>query len=168
MSSREPVLYREATSVDAPAMAQGRLPDPVAGPPDPRMAAYFDRRHHPQQALPPRIGYVAMANDAVIGYIAGHRTRRLDCDGEVQYLYVAPPYRRQGIATALLRLLAAWFRTQGAVKVCVNVDVESPPAPPFYLRCGATPLSQHWYIWPDIGALLEAPPASTGDSPRAP
>lgn len=84
MSSREPVLYREATSVDAPAMAQGRLPDPVAGPPDPRMAAYLDRQHHPQQALPPRVGYVAMANDAVIGYIAGHRTRRLDCDGEVQ------------------------------------------------------------------------------------
>ncbi|HEX5436464.1 MAG TPA: GNAT family N-acetyltransferase [Gemmatimonadaceae bacterium] len=165
--SREPIQYREATSADVPAMAQARLTDPTAGTADPRMAAYFDGRHHPQQALLPRVGYVAVANNAVIGYIAGHRTRRLGCDGEVQYLYVTVQYRRQGVATALLRVLAEWFRAQGVARVCVNVDAESPPAPPFYVRCGATPLSPYWYIWPDIGVLLEAPPASAGQPPRA-
>ena len=43
------------------------------------MAAYFNGQHHPQQALLPRVGYVALAGDAVIGYIAGNRTTRHAC-----------------------------------------------------------------------------------------
>ena len=45
------------------------------------MAAYFEGQHHPQQALLPRVGYVAWAGAAVDGYIAGHRTHRYDCEG---------------------------------------------------------------------------------------
>jgi GNAT superfamily N-acetyltransferase len=45
-----------------------------------------------------------LAGDAVVGYIAGHRTTRHHCAGEVQYLFVAPAYRRRGVATALLGL----------------------------------------------------------------
>src|SRR5262245_42935582 len=119
------VQYRQATSDDVPAMAQCRLTDPDAGAADTRMADYLEGDHHPQQALRPRIGYLALAGDAVIGYIAGHRTLRHGCDGEVQYLFVAPEHRRKGIATALLRHLAGWFIAEGANKVCVNVDVDS-------------------------------------------
>jgi hypothetical protein len=40
------------------------------------MAAPFDGKHHPQEALYPRIGHVALVGEAVIGYIAGHPTTR--------------------------------------------------------------------------------------------
>jgi GNAT superfamily N-acetyltransferase len=141
-------------------MTQCRLTDPHAGAADHRMAAYLEGRHHPQQALPPRVAYVALAGDAVIGYIAGHRTRRYDCEGEVQYLFVAAEYRRRGIAAALLRLLAGWFREHGATRVCVNVNIDSPAAAPFYASRGASALNEYWYVWEDIGAVLRA------DAPR--
>lgn len=134
-------------------MAECRIDDPLLGPVDPRMAAYFERQHHPQKALVPRAGFVALDTDAVVGYIAGHLTRRFGYDGEVQYLYVPPEYRRHGIATALLRLMAAWFRDQNAMRVCVNVNVDSPPAAPFYLSQGASVLSDYWYAWEDITTL---------------
>jgi GNAT superfamily N-acetyltransferase len=119
------------------------------------MAAYFDRQHRPQQALPPRVGYVALNNDAVIGYIAGHPTTRHGCAGEVQYLFVAPAYRRRGIGTALLRLLAKWFVDHAAEKVCVGVAADSPAAAqPSYEIVGAARFKGYWYAWEDIGAVL--------------
>lgn len=148
------VEYREATISDVPAMALCRVADSVVGPADPRMSAYFEGRHHPRQALPARIGYVAVADDVVVGYIAGHETRRLSCDGEVQYLYVTPAYRRHGVGTMLLKQLAQWFHVRGAAKVCVDVNSDSPPAPPFYLACGARPIDEHWYAWADMSAVL--------------
>lgn len=57
--------FREATTADVPAMALCRLTDPAAGPADPRMAAYFDGQHHPQQALPARVGYVALESGTI-------------------------------------------------------------------------------------------------------
>ena len=121
------------------------------------MEAYFNRQHHPQQALQPRAGYVALDGDQVIGYIAGHRTNRHGCQGEVQYLFVAPAYRRRGIATMLLRLLAEWFHEQDAQRVCVGVADDSPrEAKPFVESVGATPLKKHWYAWEDIVAVLLA------------
>jgi GNAT superfamily N-acetyltransferase len=118
-------------------MAKCRLVDPAARAADARMAAYLYGKHHPQQALLPRVAYLALDRDTVVGYIAGHLTRRHGCDGEVQYLFVAPPYRRQGIGSALLGLLAAWFGDQGAIRICVNADLESPAAVPFYTSQGA-------------------------------
>ncbi len=150
----ESIEYRQATSADADAMARCRLADPAAGVADPRMAAYLDGRHHPREALPPRVGYVALAGGAVVGYIAGHRTTRFGCDGEVQYLFVAPAYRRRGVAGGLLRLLAGWFEREGIAKVCVDVDVESPAAVPFYVSRGATALNRHWYVWENVSSLV--------------
>jgi ribosomal protein S18 acetylase RimI-like enzyme len=143
-----------AAGSDVSAMADCRQTDPSAGPADPRMAAYFSGQHHPQQALLPRVGYVALAGDVVIGYIAGHRTTRHGCAGEVQYLFVAPAYRRRGIATALLQLLAEWFQEQAGQRVCVCVDADSPAAQPFYESVGASPFRKYWYAWDDIGAVL--------------
>lgn len=131
------------------------------------MAAYFDGKHHPQKALLPRIGYLALHNDAVIGYIAGHRTTRFGCDGEVQYLFVAPAYRRQAVATRLLRLLTRWFAANEISKVCVNVDIGSPPAQPFYASHGAVAINKHWYMWPDIGVVLPLGPLDADDSSNA-
>jgi len=72
------------------------------------------------------------------------------CEGEVQYLYVAPGARRRGVARQLLRLLARWFDARAIRRVCVNADVESAGAAPFYLAARARPLNVHWYVWDDI------------------
>jgi GNAT superfamily N-acetyltransferase len=156
MTLVEGIHVREATTADVVAMADCRLTDPAAGTADPRMAAYFDGQHHPQQALLPRVGYVALAGNAVIGYIAGHRTTRHGCAGEVQYLFVAPAYRRRRIGAALLQRLARWFREQGAARVCVNVNPDSLAAQPFYTSQGASVLNKYWYVWEDIGVVLTA------------
>jgi GrpB-like predicted nucleotidyltransferase (UPF0157 family)/GNAT superfamily N-acetyltransferase len=147
------VEYRTAGSADVGAMQECRFTDPSAGPGDPRMAAYLDGEHHPHQALRHRAAFVALRDGVVLGYIAGHLTRRYDCDGELQYLHVGLPYRRSGIASALLRRLAAWFVQQGAFKVCVDVNDDSPAARPFYGRHGAGAINAHWMVWTDIRTL---------------
>jgi GNAT superfamily N-acetyltransferase len=84
---------------------------------------------------------VAFAEGRMIGYIAGHLTERHGCAGEVQYLFVAPAWRKQGTASTLLRLMAKWFQDNAAAKVCVCVDAGSPAAMPFYRSRGARPLA---------------------------
>ena len=120
------------------------------------MAAYLDGTHHPRQALAPRIAFVALIEDDVIGYIAGHATTRYDCSGEVQYLYVAPTYRRSGVALGLLRELARWFSANQIRRVCVNADLDSVGAVAFYVAQGAVALNKHWFAWEDITALIGA------------
>ena len=135
-------------------MAVCRMADVAAGPADERMARYFDGQHHPQRALAPRGGVLAESGDQVVGYIAGHATTRFDFQGEVQYLYVTPAMRRRGIGAELLRLLAGWFDQRGIRRVCVNANLDSPGAVPFYVANHATPLSRHWYVWEDIRCVL--------------
>jgi len=144
-------VFRVATSADVPAMEACRVGDTDAGEADWRMAAYLDGRHHPGQARAPRIGFIAVGDQRVIGYIAGHLTRRYRCDGEVQYLYVAPAHRRSGVGRALVRKLADWFLPQGAKKVCVNAADDS--AAEFYRRIGAVDLKPHWLAWDDIQSI---------------
>jgi GNAT superfamily N-acetyltransferase len=131
--------------------------DRQAGPADSRIAAYLDCQHHPQHALGPRIAYLAVAGDAVVAYVAGHLTQRHGCDGEVQYLYVAPAYRRKGIGSALLRLLADWFLSQGACKMCVAVANDNPPeARPFVESVGASLFKKHWHAWDNVDVVPRA------------
>lgn len=152
-----PVRVRRASVADVPDMAACRGTDPDVGHADPRMAAYLEGRHHPRQALPPRVAYLAMAEDRTVGYIAGHLTRRFGCQGEVQYLYVVPPCRRGGVASMLLRALALWFVEQGARRICVDVNAESPGAAPFYADQGAEPLRPHWMVWRDVSTVSARP-----------
>jgi len=141
------VIYREATAADVPAMVECRRSDPDAGDADPRMAAYLEGNHHPGQALAPRAAFVAIDRD-VAGYIAGHLTRRFNCDGELQYLYVMPACRRTGVASRLVQRLVGWFASKGASKICVNAADESAAA--FYRRLGAVDLKPSWLVWNDI------------------
>lgn len=160
--------YREATIADVAAMEQARATDAEAGPPDARMAAYLAGRHHPRNALAPRAAFVAIddkADSSVVAYIAGHATTRYGCAGEVQYLYVAPKYRRHGVGSELLQCVARWFRTHDIKQVCVNADIESAGAVPFYAAHGARPLSAHWYVWDDIRSILSPEPSADHRGP---
>ena len=151
------LIFRKATLADVPSLVQSRSADPQWGPADPRTAAYLEGQHHPQRALAPRTAFVALEGTAVIGYIAGHLTRRYDCDGELQYLWVAPARRRTGVATRLLGLLAQWFAEQGAARICVDVLPDNLRARAFYKRHGAVTLNQHWLVWNDVAEALAAP-----------
>ena len=151
----ERLLFRPATLLDVSAMAQlrsdhwGKAPDWES-----RIAAYLSGEHHPRYALLPRVAILAEQDGEVIGFIAGHLTRRHQCDGELQWINVSPDYRGQGIATELLRQLAGWFISHNAHRVCVDVQPRNATARAFYTRSGAQPLNDHWMVWNDIA---EAP-----------
>jgi ribosomal protein S18 acetylase RimI-like enzyme len=153
----EEVLYRPATLRDVSAMAQirsehwGHAPDWEL-----RLASYLSGEHHPRHALLPRVMIVAEQDGEVIGFIAGHLTRRYHCQGELQWINVSPNHRGQGIATDLLRELADWFESNDAHKICVDVQPRNPDARAFYTRHGAEPLNEHWMVFSDIASVLSA------------
>jgi ribosomal protein S18 acetylase RimI-like enzyme len=151
---------RIARQSDVPAMARLRaanLPSEEAW--TLRIASYLAKEHHPRHALVPRVAYVALLCDNVVGYIAGHLTRRYQCDGELQWINVTPQQRGQGVAAELLRRLAKWFARHKASRICVDVDPANTPARRFYAKHGAQTLNAHWLVWPDIKAALKNPAA---------
>ncbi|MGH7676081.1 MAG: hypothetical protein ACREMV_12490, partial [Gemmatimonadales bacterium] len=82
--------YRRATASDIPQLARLRQEGEAGGADEDRMARYLAGTHHPQQALLPRVMWMATDGDRPIGYVAGHLTRRFDCEGELQWIYVVP------------------------------------------------------------------------------
>src|SRR5437868_8060313 len=79
-----------------------------------RISGYMARELHPQKALAERVVIVAEKSNEIIGFISGHLTQRFSCDGELEWINVAAPFRGTGIAPELLRRLAAWFAGLGA------------------------------------------------------
>jgi len=157
MSAAMPAVhYRQADQSDIPAMARVRAQDwgdeaYWSG----RISRYMDREDHPRHALMPRVIYVALADDVLVGLIAGHLTRRHACDGELEWISVTPERRGSGVAPELLRLLAAWFAEQNASRICVDVEPNNATARRFYTRHGAGHLNEHWLVWDDIKLVLE-------------
>jgi GNAT superfamily N-acetyltransferase len=150
------VHYRQANQSDIPAMARLRAGrDEGGGASADRMARYLACEHHPHQALMPRVIYVAWEEESLVGYIAGHLTRRFACDGELQWIYVIPEHRGSRVASELLRLLAAWFAEQKASRICVNCGEPNTIARRFYTRHGAEHLAKHWLVWNDIKVVLD-------------
>jgi GNAT superfamily N-acetyltransferase len=121
-----------------------------------RIGLYLSGEHSPQQALAPRAAFIAVEDSAVIGFIAGHRTRRFGFDGELEWINVSKARRGQGIANELLVAMVAWFVEQDALRVCVNVAPDNPVARRFYARHGAVPLHKHWMAWEDVGVVNRA------------
>lgn len=153
-----PVHYREATKTDIPAMA--RLRAASWGTEDywnTRIAAYLASELDPRQALQPRVGYVAVEGDSVVGLIAGHLTRRHQCDGELEWIEVVAECRGTGVAAGLLGELAKWFVAQKAARICVDVQPSNTVARRFYARHGAGELNPHWMVWEDIKVVLSKP-----------
>jgi GNAT superfamily N-acetyltransferase len=119
------------------------------------MGRYLAGDHHPQFALAERVIYVAEDSEGVIGFVAGHLTKRFECDGELQWIYVLPAWRSTGVASGLLRRLAEWFLQKNACRICVNAERENATARRFYERHGAENLNEHWLVWPDIRTATE-------------
>lgn len=148
------VHYRQAQKSDIPAMARIRAAEWESEAFwSNRIKGYMSGEHHPQQALKPRVIYVALDGDSVVGFIAGHLSRRYACDGELQWINVIPEFRGSEVATELLRHLAGWFGEQNASRICVDVDPANIAARQFYIRNGAENLNEHWLVWSDISVV---------------
>lgn len=143
------VRYRKALIADAPALSRLHGEDESCGADEYLMARYMAGEHHPEMALHSRTVLVATANDAPIGYIAGHLTLRFGCHGEIQWIYVAREHRDGHVAKQLLRLQSRWFVQHRAFRVCA--DVCDDRARRLYRHHGADDYVGHWVIWDNIG-----------------
>jgi ribosomal protein S18 acetylase RimI-like enzyme len=156
------VVLRPAQDSDIPAMAvlrAMRWADEASWVV--RIRGYISGEHSPQKALAQRAVFVAEDQGSVIGFVAGHLTFRLDCDGELQWIDVAEERRREGIGQTLVRQIGKWFVEHQAVRICVNVDPKNVIARNLYLKCGARALSEQWMVWEDAGKM-SANAASSG------
>ncbi len=149
------MLYREAQYSDIPEMAAIRSADwgteEYWGE---RILQYLTHKLNPREALRPRVSFVCVERERIVGLIAGHLTRRFGCDGELEWISVRPGYRGRGIASQLLYCLAEWFAAHDAQRVCVDVEPSNEVARRLYARHGAEDLKPHWMVWKDIRAAL--------------
>lgn len=122
-----------------------------------RWDGYMRGVHHPQFALEPRIVVAAVAEDSMVGYIAGHFSRRYGTQGELQSIYVLKEHHGKGIGTSLLMYLSGWFANHDRRAVCVGIDPANPYRR-FYEKHGARDLNKHWLVWDDIGTVLQNRP----------
>lgn len=146
--------YRQVSLEDVPAMAYVRSRERGEEAYwQYRIGDYLRREANPAQALPPRAAYVALFGDLIVGFVAGHLTQRLDCQGELQWINVLSEHRERGVAATLLRFLAGWFDSRRAARVCVDVHPNDRSARDFYLSQGAIPLERNWLVWENITTL---------------
>jgi len=149
------VHYRLAEKADIPAMGRIRAAEwETEEYWRVRISRYLNCELHPEQALMPRVSYVALEAESLVGFIAGHLTRRYACDGELEWINVIPECRGSAVASELLRLLAALFAEQKASRICVDVEPNNTTARRFYKRYGADDLNEHWLVWNDIKVVL--------------
>jgi ribosomal protein S18 acetylase RimI-like enzyme len=152
-----PLTIRPAELTDVPSMAELRAQTKgtQAFWTD-RIDRYLRGEHSPQGALELRLAFVAIHQGKIVGFVAGHRTRRFDCDGEVQWIDVEQQHRGRGIASRLMAQMGAWFVSQNTRRICVNVAINNLAARKLYEKCGAQPLNDCWMVW-EHSSLICAP-----------
>ena len=147
--------YRRARQSDIPAVAEIRAGD--WGTEEywrQRILQYLAHELNPREALPPRVAFVCVTREKIVGFIAGHLTRRFGCDGELEWISVRPEFRSRGAGFGLLCQLAQWFAAHHAKHICVDVAPSNLTARSFYARHGAEDLKPHWMVWRDIRSVL--------------
>jgi [ribosomal protein S18]-alanine N-acetyltransferase len=98
-------------------------------------------------------GLVAHASRGIAGYLIG---REVAGTGEVLNLAVAPDFRRQGVARALLRAALSHFRKRRVEEVFLEVRESNQSAQALYLSSGFRPVGQRagYYRNPKEDALV--------------
>ena len=146
------VMIRAAEACDVSAMAAIRaLEWETQAYWERRIGNYVRGEIGAQQALQGHAAaFVAVREGTVIGFIAGHRTTRHGCQGELEWIDVVAAHRRQGIAGQMIVKLAGWFVEQEALRVCIDVKPENTAARGLYAKYGAQPLNPHWMVWEDV------------------
>lgn len=146
-----PVTIRPAEIRDVIAMAAIRARDwETQEYWEARIGRYLNVEQSPKEALSGRAAFVAVEGETIVGFVAGHRTRRYGCAGELQWINVTVERRRHGIAGLLLVTMAGWFVEQNALRVCVNVEPANAVARELYEKYGARTFHECWMVWEDI------------------
>lgn len=119
----------------------------------PRITSYLAGTYHPSYALVDRAMFVATYQQQPIGFIAGHRSTRMGCTAELQWMFVVPEWQRQGVGGRLLHAMIPWFHSHASTRVIVDAAPENPYRA-FYLKHGAIPLDAYWLYWEDITQVM--------------
>jgi aminoglycoside 3-N-acetyltransferase I len=102
-------------------------------------------------AEPHIIVLVALAESQVSGGLIAYELRKFERQRSEIYIYdlaVAEPFRRQGIASALLQQLCRIAAERGASSVFVQADYVDEPAISLYTKFGAREEVLHFDIEP--------------------
>ena len=105
---------------------------------------------------------VAVHDEQIAGFIAGHRSTRMGCNAELQWMFVLPQWQRQGVGARLLQPLREWLIANHSTKVIIDAPPDNP-CRAFYLKHGAIPFDEYWLYWENIG---EASMDTTGGATR--
>ncbi len=144
------LTLRPAQPSDIPAMAAIRAREWETEPYwVNRISGYLEATESGRAAF-----FVALDGPNLVGFVAAHRTKRWNCDAELQWINVARESRGQGVAKQLLVQIGKWFVEQNALRVCVDVEPGNAPARALYTSCGAQPVHPYWMIWEDSRTLL--------------
>jgi ribosomal-protein-alanine N-acetyltransferase len=100
-----------------------------------------------------KLALVSESSGRVVGFVAGRVV--LD-EAEVENIFVATDFQRQGIARALLHALAETCREAGAKELRLEVREGNAPARTFYQSAGfaITGRRAGYYLDPEEDALL--------------
>jgi aminoglycoside 3-N-acetyltransferase I len=85
------------------------------------------------------IAVAALQGNEVVGGLAAYELRKFEQERSEIYIYdlaVAAPYRRRGIATALIQQLKAIAAARGAYVIYVQADLQDSPAIELYTALG--------------------------------
>ena len=145
------ITFRSAHVADIPALAAIRAAEWET-------KAYWTRRigeYLSGEGAQDRTILVAEDGGTLVGFVAGHRTRRSGCDGELEWLNVKRESRARGIGAMLVREIGFWFVEQEARRICVDVEPDNAVARGLYSRCGAKPFKPYWMIWENSRDMVD-------------
>lgn len=149
------IQFREATLLDVPEISRLCALSPMEeGYWRARIEGYLNFELNPHQATEHRLLYVALHKGIIIGFVAGHVTKRQEYAGQIQWITTASPCRRTGVASELLWIIAGWFIENNVQSVRVDVDPENTGARKFYQHHHASGINQYWLYWDDIQVVL--------------
>ena len=97
---------------------------------------------------------MALESSMLVGFVAGHRSKRFGCDGELQWIDVKEDRRGRGIAAKLIASMGEWFLQKNLLRICVNVGGDNIQAQTVYAKHGARRLNEHWMLWEDARRML--------------
>jgi GNAT superfamily N-acetyltransferase len=143
---------RYATPDDAPAIAEQRVQmfldtRPVSAEAEAAMRAKLPGMLRQMIESGEYVGWVVLADDAQVVAGAGVQIRRLlprwdtqiEREALVVNVYVAPAYRRLGLARRLMEAILAWSREQGIERVVLH---PSSMGRPLYESLGFVPTNE--------------------------
>jgi aminoglycoside 3-N-acetyltransferase I len=95
------------------------------------------------------IALISVANDQIVGGLVAYELIKFEQERSEIYIYdlaVAPAYRRQGVATALIERLCAIASERDAWVIYVQADYGDDPAIALYENMGAREEVLHFDI----------------------